>query len=318
MRYEGGRRGPVLLAAGFGMSATSFLVDTVQTNLTEHLVKAGYDVWLFDYRASTDLPSAREAFTLDDIAREDWPEAVAEVRRVTGAGSVQALGHCVGSASLMMALANGMDGVRSAVCMQFTLHPVTSTLNTVKATMKVDKLLAKVGLRTVAPEVRWNVPNAVLDLGLRAAPMPRAERCGKPLCRWINAIYGCTHAHDQLDDATHDELDDMFGVGNLPALGHMGTIMNRRLVVDAAGAEAYTRHPERIQVPVLLVQGERNYIFRPAGSMRTLRWLQTANEPSLYERVVLPGYAHLDALIGRNAAREVFPTLTDHLDRFNH
>jgi cholesterol oxidase len=97
----------------------------------------------------------------------------------------------------------------------------------------------------------------------------------------------------------------------------MGTIMNRRLVVDAGGAEAYTRHPERIQVPVLLVQGERNYIFRPAGSMRTLRWLQTANEPSLYERVVLPGYAHLDALIGRNAARDVFPTLTRHLDRFN-
>ncbi len=318
VRYEGGRRGPVLLAAGFGMSATSFLIDTVQTNLTEHLVQAGYDVWLFDYRASTDLPSARTAFTLDDIARRDWPEAVAEVRRVTGADSVQALGHCVGSASLMMALADGLHGVRSAVCMQFTLHPVTSTLNTVKATMKVDKLLAKVGLRTVAPEVRWNVPNALLDLGLRAAPMPRAERCGKPLCRWINAIYGCTHAHDQLDDATHDQLDDMFGVGNLPALGHMGTIMNRRLVVDAAGAEAYTRHPERIQVPVLLVQGDRNYIFRPAGSMRTLRWLQTANEPSLYERKVLPGYAHLDALIGRNAAREVFPTLTDHLDRFNH
>ena len=38
VRYEGGRRGPVLLAAGFGMSATSFLVDTVDTNLTEHLV----------------------------------------------------------------------------------------------------------------------------------------------------------------------------------------------------------------------------------------------------------------------------------------
>ena len=59
VRFEGGRRGPVLLAAGFGMSATSFLVDTVATNLTEHLVNAGYDVWLFDYRASTDLPSAR-------------------------------------------------------------------------------------------------------------------------------------------------------------------------------------------------------------------------------------------------------------------
>ncbi|HEX6568559.1 MAG TPA: GMC family oxidoreductase N-terminal domain-containing protein [Acidimicrobiales bacterium] len=317
VRYEGGRRGPVLLAAGFGMSATSFLVDTVPTNLTEHLVKAGYDVWLFDYRASIDLPSSRTAFTLDDIATRDWVEAVAEVRRVTGAGSVQALGHCVGSVSLMMALAAGLSDVRSAVCMQFTLHPVTSPLNQIKAAVKVDNLMGRIGMRQVAPFAGVTVPNTALDLVLRAVPMPRAERCGKPLCRWINAIYGCTHAHDQLDDATHDQLDDMFGVGNLAALGHMGTIMQRRLAVDAAGHEAYTRRPDRLRLPILLVQGEKNYIFRPQGSMRTLRWLQTANEPTLYERVVLPGYAHLDALIGRDAAKDVFPALTRHLDRFN-
>jgi cholesterol oxidase len=147
--------------------------------------------------------------------------------------------------------------------------------------------------------------------------MPAGERCAKPLCRWINAIYGCTHTHEQLDDATHEALDDMFGVGNLAALSHMGTIMQKRLAVDAQGNDVYTRRPDRLRLPMLLVQGERNYIFRPAGSMRTLRWLQTANEPSLYERVVLPGYAHLDALVGREAATDVFPILTGHLDRFN-
>ncbi len=317
VRYEGGRRGPVLLAAGFGMSATSFLLDTVETNLAEHLVDAGYDVWLFDYRASIDLPSSHTAFTLDDIATRDWPEAVAEVRRVTGAGSVQALGHCVGSVSLMMALAAGLADVRSAVCMQFTLHPATSYLNQVKAAAKVDKVMGRIGLSKVAPLSGVTVPDTALDLILRGLPMPRAERCGKALCRWINAIYGCTHTHDQLNDATHDALDQMFGVGNLAALGHMGTIMQRRLAVDRDGNEAYTRHPERLRLPILLVQGEKNYIFRPPGSMRTLRWLQAANEPSLYERVVLPGYAHLDALVGRNAATEVFPLLSDHLDRFN-
>ncbi|MGH9232850.1 MAG: alpha/beta fold hydrolase [Acidimicrobiales bacterium] len=317
VRYEGGRRGPVLLASGFGMSSTSFLLDTVNTNLAEHLVERGYDVWLFDYRASIDLPSSRTAFSLDDVATTDWPQAVAEVRNITGAGSVQALGHCVGSVSLMMALAAGLSDVRSAVCMQFTLHPVTSYLNQIKAAAKVDKLMGRIGLSKVAPLTGVTVPNTALDVMLRAVPMPRAERCGKALCRWINAIYGCTHTHDQLDDATHDQLDDMFGIGDLAALGHMGTIMQRRLAVDRSGHEAYTRHPERLRLPILLVQGEKNYIFRPAGSMRTLRWLQTANEASLYERALLPGYAHLDALIGRDAAADVFPVLSEHLDRFN-
>jgi cholesterol oxidase len=318
VRYEGGRRGPVMLAAGFGMPATSFIIDTVETNLAEHLVKEGYDVWLFDYRASIDLPSAWTSFTLDDVARSDWPTAVAEVRRVTGAPSVQALGHCVGSASLLMALATGLSSVRSAVAMQFPLHPATSWLNQTKAALNLNRALGRVGVRQVSPLRGLNVPNSALDLALRAVPMPRSERCDKALCRWINAIYGCTHTHDQLDDATHEHLDDLFGVGNLTSLGHLGTIMQRRLVVDAQGESVYTAHPERLRLPILLVQGERNYIFHPGGTMRTLRWLQSRNEPTLYKRLLLPRYAHLDALIGRSAARDVYPKLTEHLNQFNN
>jgi len=316
-RYEGGRRGPVLLAPGFGMSAMSFIGGTIDTNLTEHLVAKGYDVWLFDYRAGIDLPSSRTSFTLDDIATADWPAAVAEVLRVTGAYSVQAVGHCVGSASLMMALARGLPDVRSAVCMQFTLHPVTSLLNRAKAALGVGSLLGGLGLDRVAPFTGGSALKQLLDLGLRAVPMPVGERCSKPVCRWINAIYGCTHTHDQLNDITHEQLDNMFGVGNLRALDHMAVIMKAGKAVAADGGDSYVSHPERLRLPILLVQGQRNYIFRPAGSLRTLHWLQETNDPSLYERVVLPGYAHLDALIGRDAPTDVFPVVSGHLDRFN-
>lgn len=316
-RYEGGRRGPVLLAPGFGMSATSFLGGTIHTNLTEHLVAGGYDVWLFDYRASIDLPSARTEFSIDEIATEDWPAAVAEVQRVTGASTVQALGHCVGSVSLMMALAAGLADVRSAVCMQFTLHPVTSYLNLVKATLGIGHRLRALGVRHVAPFTGRTLPNVLADLALRLVPMPTDERCGKAVCRWVNAIYGCTHRHDQLDQETHEELDQMFHVGNVEALNHLARMMTARAAVDRDGREAYLAHPTRLALPMLLVQGELNYIFRPRGSLRTLRWLQAANDPSLYERVVLPGYAHLDALIGRDAPRDVFPLISAHLDRYN-
>ena len=317
-RYEGGRRGPVLLAPGFGMSAMSFIGGTIDTNVTEHLVAKGYDVWLFDYRAGIDLPSSRTSFTLDDIATADWPAAIAEVLRVTGASSVQAVGHCVGSASLMMALASGsIPDVRSAVCMQFTLHPVTSPLNRAKAALGVGSLLGSLGLTRVAPFTGGSALKKLLDLGLRAVPMPTGERCAKPVCRWINAIYGCTHSHDQLNDVTHEQLDNMFGVGNLRALDHMAVIMKARRAVAADGADSYVSHPERLRLPILLVQGQRNYIFRPEGSLRTLRWLQEANDPALYERVVLPGYAHLDALIGRDAPTDVFPVVGGHLDRYN-
>jgi cholesterol oxidase len=321
VRFEGGRRGPVLLASGFGMSATSFLLTTVETNLPEHLAAKGYDVWLFDYRAGIDLPSARTPFTMDDIALEDWPAAVAEVLRVTGASSVQALGHCVGSATLLMALAAGMSDVRSAVCMQFPLHPVTSWVNQAKVSLGIGRGLAALGVDRVAP-MRGFGPLGVLktaaDLALRAVPLASDERCGKATCRWVNAIFGCTHRHAQLDDATHDLLDEMFGVGDLTALLHLTRMMQRRGVVAADGSDVYRAHPERgLRLPILLVQGAHNDIFHPEGSLRTLRWLQAANGQSLYERVVLRDYAHLDALIGRDAHRDVYPLLSRHLDRFN-
>ncbi|GAA4699490.1 cholesterol oxidase [Phytohabitans rumicis] len=315
IRYRGGERGPVLLAAGFGMAATSFLLETIETNLVEHLVAGGYDVWLFDYRAGIDLPSARSSFTIDDIALRDWPTAVAEVRRVAGAGDVQAVGHCMGSATLMMALAAGLDGVRSAVCMQSTLHIASSALNHTKLALRVDRLLAAAGLRNVEPLRGPTLPNTVADLLLRAVPMPAGERCGRAICRWINAIYGCTHRHAQLDEATHDRIDDLFGVGDLAALAHIARMVRRGVAVDADGTDLYLAHPERLRLPILLLQGEHNAIFRPAGSLRTLRWLVAANGADHYERILLPGYAHLDALIGRNARHDVYPIISAHLDR---
>ena len=45
-RFEGGEKGPVLLAAGFAMRANSFAEPTTDTTLTETLVEAGYDLSL--------------------------------------------------------------------------------------------------------------------------------------------------------------------------------------------------------------------------------------------------------------------------------
>lgn len=317
IRYQGGTRGPILLAPGFAMSATSFADPVTETSLAEHLVEKGYDVWLFDYRASIDLPSAWTQFSLDDIATRDWPTAVAEVARVTGADTVQALGHCVGSATLMMALAAGLERVRSAVCMQFTLHPVTSKLNLTKTTLRLGNVLTHVGVDTVAPRDEGTMGDAVVDAGFRSFPMPPDERCGRSTCRWINGVFGCTHTHAQLSEAAHDRLDTLFGVANVRSLNHLSTIVRQAGAVTEDGDDAYLSHPERLRLPILLVQGDINYIFRPEGSLRTLEWLQAANDPGLYTRVVLPGYAHLDALLGRDASRDVFPLLSEHLGRFN-
>ncbi|HYZ93562.1 MAG TPA: alpha/beta fold hydrolase [Actinomycetota bacterium] len=317
VRYRGGEKGPILLAAGFGMSAASYVADTTDQNLAEFLVADGYDVWLFDYRAGIELPSARRLdFTFDDVATVDWPVAVAKVREVTGAASVQLLGHCMGSMSIQMALLAGLGGVRSAVCSQGMAIVDPAPLVRLKNTLRVGHILDGLRFERLFPPRRRTVVTQALDVAMRALPMASNERCGLALCRWINAIYGLTHTHTQLNDETHTALNQMFDVGALPALRHVALIMKFGHVVDNRGREAYMPNAHRLKdTRLLLLQGEKNFIFLPEGSKRTARWLRNANGSDRYERRLLRDYAHLDGLIGRNAHVEVFPKIHEFLEK---
>jgi cholesterol oxidase len=201
-RYAGGSKGPVMLVSGFGMSTAAFVTDTIHTNLTEYLVAHGYDVWLFDVRWDPDLPSSITPFDIDDIARVDWPTGVEEVRRRTGGDTVQVVAHCFGSMTFLMAMLSGMTGVRSAVCSQVTTHPVMTPFNKARTQVRTGRILQGLGVRTISPDVARTVPDEILDLVLRLVPIPRDERCGSAVCRWINAFYGPTHHHAQLNQAT--------------------------------------------------------------------------------------------------------------------
>jgi cholesterol oxidase len=315
-RYRAGDKGPLMLATGFGMSSRSFLASTIDQNLAEFLAEQGYDIWLFDYRAGIDLPSARTEFTIDDIARTDWRVAVAKVQEETGRENVQAFGHCVGSGSLLMALATGLPGVRAAVCAQFPLHPTTSVFNRAKARLHLGDLFLDARIRGVSPDNRLALGDEALDVALRTLPIPEQERCGQAVCRWINGVYGMTHRHAQLNDATHEALNEMFGFGNSESLDHLLHMLGAGRALTNTGGDDYLRHPELFaDKSILLLQGRENYIFHPAGTRRTLHWLVEHNPQGDYGRVVLPGYAHLDAIVGARAAAEVFPAITNFLSQ---
>jgi cholesterol oxidase len=314
-RYRGGDKGPIVLVPGFAMQASSFAPPTIDTNLVEFLVERGYDVWLFDYRASIALPTANTSFDIDQVVTEDWPEAIAEVRRVTGAPTVQALGHCVGSLSALMTVLAGTEGIGALVCSQFTVHPVTSRLNRTKNALHIVDAMHALHVRAMRPDARPTWQNKAMDAALAVVPFPRGERCGSPTCRWLNSIFGLTHHHAQLNDATHESFAEAFGWSNIVGLRHLSLISRKQQAVDAMGRDVYLPHVDRVTMPVLFVQGSRNHIFRPAGTQRTVEWLRAHHDPSKIELFEHPDYAHLDMMVGKNASSEVFPRIVEFLDR---
>ena len=316
-RFNGGPKGPVILSPGFGTSSLAYTLDTTETNYPEYLFEHGYDVWVLDYRASPSLASGSTQFTLDDIAKYDYPAALAKVREVSGAESVQVMAHCIGSLTLLMSLALGLEGVRHAVSSVVTLHPRAGTLNEMRAGIYAGNALQALGadtLTTDRDDLSWS--DKLYERALQLYPAGE-EECGLPFCRRQMFIFGETYDHDQLNDATHEHLHEAFGVANMTTLRHITRILREGHVVTADGDDVYLPATDNLRLPISFIHGENNRLFTPEGSQLTYDFLIEANGPDLYTRTVIPDYAHMDLFIGKDAARDVYPVITAELDRFN-
>ncbi len=318
-RYQGGSKGPVMLSPGFGTSSLAFTIDTIETNFPEYLFASGYDVWLLDYRASPDLPSASTQFTLDDIANKDYPAALAKVREVTGAPDVQVVVHCVGSMTfLMAALAGKATGVRSAICSQLAFFPVSPPLNEFRSGLRIASVLSALGVDSMTTDFNENdfadkLADAVLML------YPTKGRFKSPVERRIQLIYGEVYNHERLNAATHAAMGEMFGVANLKTFEHLAMLVRKGRILDSQGNDVYLPHLDRMTFPVTFIHGKENHLFLPEGTLQTLHALGKGNtaHATLYQHILFPNYGHMDFFIGEHSADDVFPTLVAELDVHN-
>jgi cholesterol oxidase len=325
-RYRAGGKGPVILAHGLGVSSRIFTVDTIDTCLAEYLAASGYDLWLLDFRASIDLPSAHGQFSGDEVARFDYPAAVERVRQVTGKPDVQIVAHCFGASTLFMALAAGLTGVRSAVFSQIAGHVSSPLANAVRAGLYMPDFLKLLGIDALTTDVSAD-PGALerlYDDALRLSPLLRADqRCSSTACHRISFMYAPLYRHEQLDAATHEALGELFGIANLRSFQHLAAMIRKRRVVAFDGTDAYlpddgvsrAGNLARFRFPIRLIHGALNECFLPESTRRTLELLRDANPGIPYDRVEIPGYGHIDCIFGRDAARDVYPYVAAHLEQ---
>lgn len=315
-RYRGGDKGPVMLVHGLGVSSLIFSLDTIETNMVEFLCARGFDVWLLDFRSSIDLPASRTRYTADDIALHDYPAAVDAVRDLTGAPSVQVVAHCFGSTTFFMAMLAGLSGVRSAVASQIATHMKTPLLSSLKAGLHVPEVLDQLGVESLTAYVdaHANWKDQLFDSSLRLYPNQLEEFCDSPVCRRITFFYSNLYEHDQLNQATHDVLHEMFGVASIGAFDQLALMARRGHLVAADGKEKYLPHLERLNIPITFIHGGENACFLPESTEITYNLLRQTNPDTPYRRHVVAGYGHIDCIYGRDAARDVYPLIAAHLE----
>ena len=343
-RYQGGKKGPVILAGGFGTKASSFATPTIHQNLVQRLVSEGFDIWLFDYRGSGDIKASQKPFTLDDVATKDWPAAIDLVTERTGSKDVQVLVHCVGSLSLFMAVLAGENRVRSIISSQLAAHLITNWFKYAQNDAAIGESLVNGVSDQVAEALKlMGMEQEIVDLAKAGLPIldPRSPAeptkidqvmdalvwdvpafapvpCYSPTCHRINFIFGPSFRHEQLNQDTHNAIKDMFGPVASPPFLHLAKMMDVGKLVSHDNSFEYMKHPEKLSMPIHFIAGAKNQEMLPESTLRTMTWLEEANggDAGPYTRHVYPEYGHMDVLIGKTASKDIFGDFVTELERY--
>ena len=304
-RTSGGTRGPLILSPGTAMTALTYCLDSVPLNIVEYLVAQGFDVWLFDWRSSPLLAAHARPYSLDDVARHDWPAAIATVREATGAARVAVLAHCLSSPCLLLSLLRGHvrpEHIRAMVASQVGLHLQMTPVGTVKLALRLDRLLPDDDMIHQKPaEASGRFSDVAISLTARLLPM--TFRCDNGACRRQAATFGELILHSRVDPATHAMMGDLVPECASAFLKDVATWTRQ----DDILTDDDRRHLDRLRLPIHFISGGENRMFVPEGTEKTYRMLCRANGAAGYRRTVHDGFGHLDCYFGAGAAEAIWP-----------
>ena len=311
-------KGPVLLVHGVGVRTEIWRPPTPYT-LVEALVDNGYDVWMETWRASMDVPN--NTWTLDQGAVLDHPVAVRKVIEQTGADSIQAITHCQGSTSFVMAACAGLlPEVRTVVASAVTLHPVVHRI----AKFKLDYVVPIVSRLTGYLDPQWGIhdPPGILPKVVTAYSKASRRHCDNGVCKVASFMFGSSDptlwTHEQLSPQTHEWTKGEFGAAPLTFFKQIAKCVDAGHLISVEGRPElpanFVAQAPQTDARFSFITGGLNNTFLPESQQRTFDWFE-AREPGRHSLHIIPGYGHLDVFIAETAAENVHPIILGELAR---
>ncbi len=317
----------VLLVHGLTSSSDLFIMPE-HRNLVSHLLDNGFtDVWALDFRMSNRFPYDCEThrYTLDDIADYDHPAAIAELREHIGDRRVHVVAHCLGSLSFMMSLFGGrLPDIASVTCNSVALTPRVPTWSRLKLTCGPPLFEYLLGISFLDPRFAHS-PKLTRDWALGRLVSMFHRECDVSECHMLSFMWGsgrpAMYEHDNLLPVTHERLADLCSTCGIYYNRHIAKIVRAGHAVrfhpgDRRHSDLpddYLTNAAKVTTPTLLLTGDRNRVFTDSNVV--CHKLLSEIMPGPCELEILPGYGHLDPIVGKDAHLDVFPRITQFLKR---
>jgi polyhydroxyalkanoate synthase subunit PhaC len=293
---------PVILC--HGLAANRFGFDLApEVSLARRLAALGFDVFALELRGHGDSDPAslrgprRWGWSFDDYLRRDMPAAIDRVRALTGAPLVHWVGHSMGGILLYAYLAStGGSGLASGTAIGSSLD-YSASASGFHRTLRLR----------------------ALGRYLPAIPLGRVIRLGAPLMgRYGTSLERFNLWPENVEGHFIRALHTSgFHTVSTPVLLQLATAFEAGGMRSWDGTRRYLDdlRAARLTTPVLVMGADRDEQCPPSAIELTYDALGGPKRLALFGLAHghLSHYGHFDLIIGRHAAREVWPSLEEWL-----
>lgn len=321
----------VMIVHGLTTSSDMFIMPEHE-NLVRFLHNHGFpDVWTFDYRMSNRHPYnlTRHRFTMDHIALFDFPPAIEKIQQIAGHDvRIHVISHCLGAVSFSLGLFGGViKNVRSLVANSAALTPRVprwSRLKLMVAPFLTDWIINEPYLSPAWGDERGPTPGKIVSKLVGLAH----HECDNRACHLLSFMWGtgnpALYSHDKLAEVTHDRGGDLYGPTSPQYYRHVRKMVSHGHAVKLdPGDECLKPLPDDYMslahlndIPVMFTTGDNNNVF--IDSNVVCHEMVDKLRPGLHELAVFPTYGHQDVFMGKDVARDIFPTMLDFISRHSN
>ncbi|KAJ5150109.1 CAZyme family AA3 [Penicillium atrosanguineum] len=312
---------PVLLLPGITGSAVHnlYALPFLRCNMIDYLRERGHRCYALSPRWSAD-PSVAQRSTVFDC-RLDVAAAVDFIRgRETLKPYV--IAHCQGSVALGMGLLDGTifsSDLLGVTANSVFINMVFGYWNAIKGrtTLLIQLYEYLAGnFFPISSSAGDAVFQRLLDALLRFYPLGnKRDRCTSTACRRTSFAFGLLWNHENLDVGIHDNVHRFFEGTYTKMMKQVVRMGTKGGCTDNESHCLLTEENlQRLQgLPILFVSGTENQVFNPESTLKDYELLRRRFGERHYRRFLAEGYGHLDPIVGKNAAEDVYWRIVTHL-----
>ncbi|KAJ5666351.1 Glucose-methanol-choline oxidoreductase C-terminal, partial [Penicillium maclennaniae] len=312
---------PVLLLPGItGMAAHNlYALPFLRCNMIDYLTERGHRCYALSPRWSAESAVAQRSTVFD--CRLDVAAAIDFVRDQETL-KPYVIAHCQGSVALGMGLLDGTissNDLLGVTANSVFINMVFGYWNAVKGrTTLLIQLYELIAGKffPICSSARDAIFQRLLDALLRFYPVGNTrDRCTSTACRRTSFAFGLLWNHENLDVGIHDNVHQFFEgtyTTMMKQVVRMGT--KGRCTDNKSHSLLTDENLQRLQgLPILFVSGTENQVFNPESTLKDYELLRRRFGERHYRRFLAEGYGHLDPIVGKNAAEDVYWRILTHL-----